>query len=167
MYPVRLGHQIAYNRIQRLLDSGCPAEALLATMFTIEKTFRRVLFQLMISAGFTNAQAKIIMSACQGFDKIANLWPVFDPNQKSVKELVAGNEWDAIIKIKQMRNNLVHGNKVYLLKDCREQVDATLPVLTKYLNTFNNIYGFNGWTEFSIRETPLLHIDPKISFSQE
>lgn len=57
MYPVRLGIDVAKNRINSLIENGHQAEALLTAVFTFEKTLHRTLKQLIVSSGFRSKDA--------------------------------------------------------------------------------------------------------------
>lgn len=61
MYPVSIGYAGAIQRINELLRNGHDAEALVTTAFTIEKTLRRTLRQLVVSAGFRSTDADKIV----------------------------------------------------------------------------------------------------------
>ena len=54
MYPVSLGVNEARSRIEGLLKNGHHAEALLTSVFTVEKTLKRTLKYIMIRRGFTS-----------------------------------------------------------------------------------------------------------------
>jgi hypothetical protein len=47
MYPVTIGYAGAVQRINDLISNGHNAEALVTTAFTVEKTIRRTLRQLL------------------------------------------------------------------------------------------------------------------------
>ena len=91
MYSVRLGYSTAKARINRLLKNGHKAEALVASVATVEKTFRRVLLQTVVSAGFTREDADKLVKQIRGFDGIKQQWNLFDPCNRKLVDIV-GNQ---------------------------------------------------------------------------
>ena len=67
MYPIRLGYELARTRIKRLIKNGHDPEAVIASAATAEKTFRRVLKQLIVSAGFESTEADKLLKQFRGF----------------------------------------------------------------------------------------------------
>ena len=53
MYPLRVGFKEALNRIGALLSNGHDAEALVTSVFTLEKLMRRSVKIAVPSPGFT------------------------------------------------------------------------------------------------------------------
>jgi hypothetical protein len=61
MYPVKLGYNTAKKRIDELTQNGHHSESLVTSVFTAEKTIRRTLRQLIVSAGFKSTIANKII----------------------------------------------------------------------------------------------------------
>lgn len=93
MYPVSLGFAEAQRRINSLLRNGHAAEALVTSVFTVEKTLRRTLKQLIISAGFTSRQATRILKEYRGLKSLKDHWDLFDPANRKLLALTA-RPWD-------------------------------------------------------------------------
>ena len=96
MYPVRLGHKVALDRINRLLNNGHHAEALVTSAFTLEKVLRRTLKELVVSAGFTSRAANQLMKRFDGHAKIREVWSCFDPEGESLPSIVGNMHWQCI-----------------------------------------------------------------------
>ena len=96
MYPVRLGHDVAIRRIERLLENGHHAEALVTSVFTIEKVLRRTLKELIVSAGFTSKAANLLMKRFNGFKMTTEVWWCFDPAGEKLPTIIGNRHWQAI-----------------------------------------------------------------------
>ncbi|WP_067219109.1 hypothetical protein [Stappia indica] len=143
MYPVRIGFDQALERIESLLGNGHHAEALVTSMFTLEKLIKRSLRRAIVARGFTRDQADTILGR-DGFDNLKEKWPVFERQHRSLPEILDQN-WQPIPNAKKMRNDLVHGIKVYDLEDCRIMASAVLTAL-RALHTFvTQDYGSDPW----------------------
>ncbi|MEA1928869.1 MAG: hypothetical protein U9N73_11750 [Candidatus Auribacterota bacterium] len=66
-----------------------------------------------------------------------------------------------------MRNNLVHGNRVYDIEKCEKEVQKIVSLLDDLTAKFEEEYEFNGWAKFSIRKKSTLHVDPKVKILKE
>jgi hypothetical protein len=162
MYPVRLGFEGALKRIQRLASNEHHAEALVTSVFTIEKTMRRVLRALVVSAGFSSSQAKVLMSKFDGLGKVKEVWECFDPKSEKLSAFTREATLQTIAEAQKMRNELVHGSKVFDLDHCKRETERTLEALRDLRNTFRKRYGYDGWTKIKLRNKSVLHSDPRI-----
>ncbi len=88
MYPVRLGFDSAKLRINKLMINGHHAEALLTSGFTFEKIIHRTLKQLIVSAGFRNSDADLLLKQIRGFNKQKEIWCCFDPEGELTKYIM-------------------------------------------------------------------------------
>jgi len=61
MYPVSLGYQGAVDKIENLHSDAYYVEALLASVFTVEKTMKRALRALVRFRGFPSTHADNIV----------------------------------------------------------------------------------------------------------
>ncbi len=162
MYPVTLGFENAKSRIEALLENGHCAEALLTTVFTFEKVIHRTLKQLIVSSGFRNADAEMLMKHFQGFRKQAEIWSCFDPSGQKVVDVISSKNWQFVHDAVKMRNQLVHGARVYDLEACSLMARNILALLDDTVKSFNEKYGFDGWSKVSVRRRSNLHTDPKV-----
>ena len=165
MYPVRLGYDGAISRVNKLLRNGHDAEAFVTAVFTIEKTFYRVLKQLVISAGFPSAQAEVLLQGSRGFENIKRVWECFDPRHERLPVFLKPKHLQLIFEAQTMRNDLVHGKKVFGLSKCREKAKELLTVLAEVRKVFQRRYGFDGWSKIKRRATSTLHSDPRVRVS--
>lgn len=162
MYPARLGFGVAKSRINQLLQNEHYAEALLTSVFTFEKTIHRTLKQLMVSAGFRNRDADRLLRRIRGFNNQKEVWSCFDPWGDSLPDIIGNAHWQHIRSAVTMRNQLVHGARVYSLDECKKMAENILELVDQAVLSFEARYGFDGWKKISIRRKPTLHSDPKV-----
>jgi cobalamin-dependent methionine synthase I len=79
-----------------------------------------------------------------GFDSLKEKWPVFERQHRTLQEIIDQN-WQQIPEAKKMRNNLVHGIKVYDLEDCRTKASAVLAALRTLHAYVMQDYGSDPW----------------------
>lgn len=163
MYSVTLGFDSAKKRINNLINNEHYAEALLTSVFTFEKIIHRTLKQLIVSSGFKNKDAEILLNQVKGFKKQKDIWNCFDPNGKKLHEIIGNTHWQHVNKAVKMRNALVHGSRVYHLSKCKEMAEKIIELLDQTVTSFNKVYGYDGWTKVSIRKKSTLHSDPKVN----
>ena len=162
MYPVRLGYKAAIDRIKRLRKNSHHAEALVTSMFTVEKTLRRTLRQIVVSAGFTSGIADKIIGKLRGLDAIKNAWELYEPHNKKLTEIISQQDWNTFKKAAEMRNKMTHGERVYNLDKCKNMTDDILSALERLKHLFDRIYEYSGWSALSKRIQARLHTDPKV-----
>jgi len=162
MYPVKLGYEGAVSRIEALLENGHSAEALVTTAFTVEKTVRRTLKQLVISSGFTSKSADQILKTLRGLGALKQAWRLYDPAEREFIHVVPPATLGPIEKAAEMRNKLVHGERVYNLEECAAQAKAALAALHTIKTAFDAEYGYSGWTVGKKRLSARLHVDPTV-----
>ncbi len=124
MYPISKGYGEVITRLDALSNNGHHAEALLASVFAMEKTVRRSLRYCMLNRGFTSVQCDKLLER-KGFKDMTGYWPVFDKEHRSLPDFIGQNTWQHVPKAVKMRNDMVHGARVFNLTECR---DATLEV---------------------------------------
>lgn len=166
MYPVSLGFQMAVSRISNLLQSGHETEALVTCAFTVEKTLRRTLRQLVVSAGFMSKVADRIVGGYRGLEAIKNSWDIYDPSHKKLSDIISDNDWRVIKHSAEMRNKLVHGERVYSVAACSVAANEAISAMLNIKNSLELEYGYSGWTVASSRKKSMLHSDPKVKISQ-
>lgn len=162
MYPVKLGITEAKSRINQLVLNGHGAESLVTSVFTIEKTIRRVLRQIIVSAGFKSDIADKIIKKISGIEGLKEAWEIYEPNGKKLTEIINQSDWQKIKDAAKKRNEVIHGQRVYPIPDCIAETQGLLIVLDSIVSTFQNIYGYDGWQKASARKKSVLHRDPKI-----
>lgn len=162
MYSVELGYNAATTRIRSLMEAGFYSEALVTAAFTVEKTVRRTLHQLVISAGFPSRQAHRIMSGYRGLDAIKNAWELYDPLHRKLIQVIQDQTWTQIKSSATMRNKMVHGEQVFLDDKCQRETMALLDALDEIKNTFDREYDYSGWSRITPRTRSRLHQDPKV-----
>ncbi|MGB7480611.1 MAG: hypothetical protein WA924_09800 [Burkholderiaceae bacterium] len=165
MYPVKLGYLTAIARINELTANGHHAEALVTSAFTVEKTLRRTLRQIVISAGFPSQIADKIIAGLRGLEAVKNAWELYDPKHRKLTSLLAAADWKALKDAAEMRNKLIHGERVYSLAACQKSTSSVLATLSKVKLILDSEYEYSGWTAAKARRTSRLHIDPKIRIS--
>ena len=162
MYPVKLGYSTAISRINALTANGHHAEALVTSAFTAEKTLRRTLRQLVVSAGFPSRIADKVIGGFRGLEAVKNAWELYDPKHRKLTDLLAQVDWKALKEAAEMRNKLVHGERVYSLSACQQSTTSVLAALSNVKSKLDSEYGYSGWTAAKARRTSKLHIDPKV-----
>jgi len=50
-----------------------------------------------------------------------------------------------------MRNNLVHGNRVYSEGECKEKAEKVLSSLKHMVKVFKAEYDYGGWSRMPVR----------------
>ena len=165
MYPVTIGYAGAVQRIDELLNNDHYAEALVTTAFTVEKTLRRTLRQLVVSAGFRSADAEKIVKGLGGLERLKDAWALYDPKHRGLPSII-GQDWAVFAETSKMRNKLVHGERVYKLAECQEQALKTLQALDRLKFTLEAEYGYSGWERLKVRKVANLHRDPKVNWTR-
>lgn len=162
MYPVKLGYSTAIARINSLIKNGYHAEALVTSVFTAEKTLRRTLRQLVISSGFPSRIADKIIGGLRGLEAVKNAWELYDPKHRKLTDLLDQPDWKALKDAAEMRNKLVHGERVYSVVACDQSTTSVLGALVNVKSKFESEYGYSGWTVAKARRKSRLHTDPKV-----
>jgi len=160
MYPVTIGYAGAVQRITDLMNNGHHAEALVTTAFTVEKTLRRTLRQIVVSAGFRSTIAEKIVKDLRGLDAIKKAWELYDPAHRTLPAIVGDADWKTFQDTATMRNKLVHGERVYKLAECQQQATDALAALNRVKAALDREYSFSGWDKLKVRKTSRLHVDP-------
>jgi hypothetical protein len=158
MYPVTLGFSEAEARIRRLIKNDHPAEALLTSVFTFEKTLRRSLKHCVVSRGFTPKSAEEVIGR-RGFHELVKLWPCFAPDHKSLASFI-GPKWQHVPSAVTMRNKLVHGERVYKLVECGKAANQVLDALLEFRSQALAHVGFDGWSRVKVRRNARLLWNP-------
>ena len=163
MYPVKLGYEEAERRIKALLKNGHSAEAYVTSVFTAEKTLRRTLRQLVVSAGFISKYADRIVSNLNGIEAIKKAWELYDPKHERLTSVLDSSDWQIIAESAKERNELVHGVRVYSLDHCAARTKAVLKALGNIRKCMKARYGYDGWRRGTVRKVSMLHKDTRVS----
>jgi len=123
---------------------------------------RRVLRALVISAGFPSSQATALMEKFDSLNKIKEVWHCFDPQHEKLSGFLPQATLQAISETQTMRNQLVHGAKVFRLDLFEQEAERALKALDTLRNTFNNRYSFDEWSQVKARKKSALHFDPRV-----
>lgn len=162
MYPIKLGYHNAIKRIRKLLRNGHSAEALVTSVFTVEKTFRRTLRQIVVSAGFATKYADKIIRRLGGMEAIKTAWELYEPDHSPLTEIITAEDWKTFKYSAEMRNKIVHGERVYELKACKLEAEKVLKALSRAKSKLEDRYSYSGWTPLSVRKKSRLHTDSKV-----
>lgn len=166
MYPVSIGFGGAVQRINALVTNGHDAESLVTAAFTVEKTLRRTLRQIILSAGFPSSISDKIVRSLGGLEKLRSSWEIYDPRHRKLAQLITKADWDIFTRAAQMRNELVHGVRVYDLVECRAQTAAVLAALHRLKALLDQEYGYSGWERARIRKKSTLHSSPLVTWTR-
>lgn len=162
MYSVRLGFDNALTRINELLEQGYEAEALVTSVFTAEKTLRRTLRQLVVSAGFISRIADKIMCRMNGIEAVKNSWELYDPIYRRLSEVISPQDLEVLTKASKMRNKIVHGERLYPKELCKETTLSVIRSIRSIKHSLECEYGYCGWSTAKARRVSQLHRDPKV-----
>lgn len=163
MYPVTIGYAGATLRIRDLIKNGHHAEALVTTVFTVEKTFRRTLRQIVVSAGFRSATADKIVNELRGLEAVKKAWELYDPEHRALTAVIDSADWKTLKDAAEKRNKLAHGVRVYKLTECQEVTAGTLGALERVKAVLDTEYGYSGWEKLKVRKRSRLHVDPAVT----
>lgn len=155
MYGVTIAFPDVLTRIGALRKNGHGAEALVTSVFTLEKLMRRSLRVAILARGFTFKHADSLLDK-KGFENLKELWPVFDKDHRNLPALVPANDWQHVGESVKMRNNLVHGNRAYKVADCDVQAGYVVAVLNALHARVTADYAIDPWARLSSRRKPQL-----------
>jgi hypothetical protein len=155
MYPVRIGFDEALNRIAALRQNHHDAEALVTSVFTLEKLMRRSLKLAILSRGFTSTQAETLINR-KGFKELTISWPIFEKHHRGLSTVIGNRLWQHIRKAVKMRNDLVHGNRVYPLDDCRSYAEHVVSSLRYLHSRMLEDLRRDPWSKLPVRRKPQL-----------
>ena len=151
MYSVRLGFRMALKRIGALTRNKYNAEALVTSVFTLEKLMRRSLRLAMLARGFTSNQATRLIGR-KGFKEIKEMWDIFDRQHRTLQLMIGNNEWQHVPKAVEMRNRLVHGQQVFKAQNCDAYTKHVLAALKKLHREILSDYCSDPWTVLKARK---------------
>lgn len=162
MYPLRLPYKKVRSRLKNLIKDGYSSEALVTSMFTVERILRRTLIQLVISAGFTTNQAFRIIARLNGLQAIKEVWTIYDPKNRTLTQILTNTIWQNLRETAKMRNGIIHGTVTYSQSKCKKKAQEIIDILDIIKEKLYATYGYHGWGGLSKRRSAVLHVDPKI-----
>ena len=163
MFPVKQGYVEVNNRLNALIINGRHDEALLASVFVMEKTIRRALRFCALNRGFASKQCDKIFKN-MSFYHMKRVWPVFERDYRTLPEFVGKNVWQHVPKAVTMRNNMVHGSRTYSLSDCQDKALKVKDAIEVLRNTAMQDLGCDPWNRLpGKKKTSLVWLDLKQS----
>jgi hypothetical protein len=121
----------------------------LTSVFTFEKTLRRALKYCIVARGFTSMQSAAILGR-RGFKELQGLWPCFSRNHETLPVFI-GASWQHVPSAVDMRNKLVHGERVFKLTDCEAAANQVLTALLAFRAKLQVQMQFDGWSRVPAR----------------
>jgi hypothetical protein len=155
MYPISLGFDEAVNRLEALLANQHPAEALVTSVFTLEKTMRRGLKLAILARGFSAKQSQRMIEG-KGFKDIKEMWDLFDKDYQTLQQFIGNDKWQYIPQAVQMRNKMVHGIRVYDLEKCSVYANQVVAALRQLRAAIQDQYGYDPWKKIRGKRIPRL-----------
>ncbi len=155
MYATRIGFASALGRINALRAGGHSAEALVTSVFTLEKLMRRSIRVAIVSRGFTSKQTKQLLNK-RGFKDLKEIWDIFDRDHETLANVIGQRDWQHIPKAVTARNELVHGHRVFSLADCETMASHVMAGLQKLHSEVTKRYGQDPWAKVKVRRKPQL-----------
>ena len=154
MYPIKLGFEEARKRVAALKKNGHHAEALITSVFTLEKTLRRSLRYCALSRGFTSKQCNQLFER-MGFQQMKDVWPCFERDHRTLPNFI-GPSWEHVPTAVSMRNKLAHGERVYELSICNSYSRHVMTAVTDFREATLREYGFDSWQKMPTKRKPSL-----------
>lgn len=148
MYPVRLGFGKALKRIRALIKNGHHAEALVTSVFTLEKTMRRTMKIILLRRGFSVKEAERLIDR-KTFGELREMWNLFEKDHRTLPALIGDSNWQAVPRAVEMRNKLVHGAKVFKLADCKNRAELVLNAIRVLRERAIAEYGLDPWQQIT------------------
>lgn len=155
MYSVNLGFNEAIDRIESLLKNEHNAEALVTSVFTLEKTMRRSLKIAILARGFSLKQSQRLTER-KGFNDLKSMWDLFDKDYRSLSIFIGEDFWQHVLPAVEMRNKLVHGVRTYNSTACKNSAVHVLSALKKLHETVQIEYKCDPWQRIAGKRLPRL-----------
>jgi hypothetical protein len=155
MYPTRIGFQSVIERINQLRTNGHSAEALVTSIFTLEKLIRRSLRVALISRGFTSSQVERLLKR-KGFKDLNEMWDIYDRKFEKLSTILGQPLWTHMNRAVEMRNQMVHGNRVFDLNVCENYTVHVVEALEQLHKEITRRFERDPWQKMKIRKVPQL-----------
>jgi hypothetical protein len=166
MYPISFGFHTAEERINKLMENGHHAEALVTAVFTFEKLVMRSLRGAIVARGFTSAQADKIIGP-SGLNRLKEMWVIYDKDHRRLIDHIPARDWQIVTKAVEWRNKMAHGKQSYILEDCKNLAVRILGISNEFRATINTHHGVDPWSRYKIRRVPRLQWFDPSSFGGE
>jgi len=150
MYPISFGFHTAEQRINKLMENGHHAEALVTAVFTFEKLVMRSLRGAIVARGFTSVQADKIIGQ-SGLNRLKDMWDIYDKGHRKLVDHIRPQDWQTITKAVEWRNKMAHGKQSYQLEDCKNLAVKTLAISGDFRATITGHHGVDPWSRYKIR----------------
>ena len=82
-----------------------------------------------------------------GFKDMKNAWPVLNETTEHCLSLLENNVWQHVPEAVTMRNNLVHGSRVYKLSHCRDKAIRVKKAIEVLRDTAMRDLGCDPWRQ--------------------
>lgn len=146
MYSLRRNFSTIRQHLQELANnSAYPSEAFVMTFFITEKIIRRTLIHLIVTSGCCTGQALQIMDDVRGFKEIKETWKKYDPNKKSLPNILTNPNWEKLLNFAKDRNKLLHGVDHEGESYYKRQAQDMLSLLDVIRSAFQSEYNYAGW----------------------
>ena len=155
MYPVKQGFVGVDHRLSALIKNGHHGEALLAAVFAMEKTIRRTIRFCALNRGFSSKQCDQLFHK-MSFVGLTKAWPVFERYERTLPEFLGNNVWQPVPEAVTMRNNIVHGSRVYKLSDCRDKAQSVKDAIEVLRDQAMQDLGCDPWYQLPGKSTASL-----------
>jgi hypothetical protein len=156
VYPVSEGFEEVGVRLTALIKNGHHAEALLASVFALEKTIRRSLRFCALNRGFSSSQCDSLF-ARMCFDQMKNAWPVFEKDHRTLPDFIGNNVWQHVPEAVTMRNKMVHGARVYQLAECKDKAELVRVAIAALRDKSIAELGCDPWSQLPGRKKSSLN----------
>ena len=151
MYSVRLGFKNANKRIKRLIKNKHYPEAVIVTFATGEKMIRRTMKQLIVDSGQSKKKATKIVNSIRTIKDLNKNWKDYNSKKKRLVEIVGNKNWESFMTARKMRNDFIHGSKVYSKKEAKEVSQSMFKALDEFNNNLIVEHQFSGWEKIKKR----------------
>jgi hypothetical protein len=145
VYPVSQGFAEVTVRLSALINNGHHSEALLASVFALEKTIRRSLRFCALNRGFSSKQCDSLF-ANMGFRAMTEAWPVFEKYHRTLPIFIGNEVWQHVPEAVTMRNKMVHGARVYQQAECKKRAELVQKAMEELRNKSIADLGCDPWS---------------------
>src|SRR5207249_11367948 len=111
--------------------------------------------------GFTASQINGLLGR-GGFQDLQKLWTTFDKEHRALPGFIGNADWQFVPEAVKRRNNLVHGNRVYDLRECKTYARHVLTAIKCFRSRIMNEYGIDPWKRLTgLKKARLQWTSPK------
>jgi hypothetical protein len=84
------------------------------------------------------------------------MWDIFDRKHEKLTAVIGQRDWQNIPRAVEIRNQLVHGHRVFGLPYCDTFVAYVVAALQKLHTEVTQRYGSDPWDKIKVWRTPKL-----------